>query len=154
MSGSTPADAAVRAEARRILSLAPYGFVITTRAGVPAARLTEHLAIDDDMTVWIGTSPSSRKAAEITDDPAVVYAVESRDTLSYVSLTGRASIDDSPQRRRRLWRPHLEWFFPAGPDGGDFVLVRVAVERIELMSFSAGIHPGPYGLAPAILQPG
>lgn len=148
---TTTDDNGMRAEAHRMLTQTTYGFLVTIRAGVPAARLTEHLAVDDDLTLWIGTSPASRKAAEIAANPATAYTVEDRDALGYVSAMGRASIDTSLERRRELWRPHLERFFPSGPEGDDFVLVRVATERVELMSFGAGIHPDPLGLASATL---
>ena len=141
-----------RAVAHRLLTQATYGFLVTERAGdVPAARLTEHLAVEDDLTIWIGTSPTSRKAAEILANPGVTYAVEDREGLGYVTAMGAGSLDTSPERRRALWRPHLERFFPGGPLGDDFVLVRIDPVRIELMSFAAGIHPDPLGLSSAAL---
>jgi hypothetical protein len=49
------------------------------------------------------------------------------------------------------WVPEFLTFFPDGPLGGDFALLRLVPWRIELMSFAATIHPEPYGLLPAAL---
>lgn len=133
-------------EARRLLTQATYGFLGTTRSGLPASRLCEHLAVDDDLTIWIGTSRSSRKVTEIDADPAVVYAVEDRAGLGYIATMGRAALDTTPEQCAALWRPHLLRFFPDGPNGDDFTLLRIVVHQVELMSFAAGLHPEPLGL--------
>ena len=41
---------------------------------------------------------------------------------------------------------------PDGPEGDDFVLIRLVPRRIELMSFADRIHPEPYGLKEAVLE--
>lgn len=44
----------------------PHGFLMTQGdAGWPHARLVQRFTIDDDLSVWIGTSRRSRKVAEI-----------------------------------------------------------------------------------------
>ena len=144
-------------EARRILRSSPYGFLVTTPGEhpgpgtTPAVRLVEPLAVDDDLTVWVGVSPSSRKADHVRVHPDVALAVEDRPSLAYATVSGPASLEDDLDRRRTLWRPHLAPFFPGGPEGDLFALLRVAATRVELMSFTAGVHPAPYGLAAATL---
>lgn len=147
---------AVLAEVRRLLLQATYGFLATVRDGRPVARLCEHLAVDDDLTTWVGTSRTSRKVEEIAAHPEVLYATEDRGDLGYAAVTGRATVDASPERARALWRPHLVRFFPAGPDGpdADFILVRIDVDRAETMSFGAGLHPEPLGLRSVHLERG
>ncbi|MFC4534760.1 hypothetical protein [Sphaerisporangium dianthi] len=43
-------------------------------------------------------------------------------------------------------------FFPDGPAGNDFVLIRLRPHRVELMDFSRKIHPDPCGLVPAAAE--
>ena len=138
-------------EARRLLRQARFGFLATTSAAGPAVRLAEHLAVDDDLTVWVGTSPTSRKAAQLAADPVATYAVEDREQLGYVAVTGPATFDHDPERGAALWRPHLARYFPGGPTGGGFALLRLAPTRAEVMSFGRGIHPDPLGLTAATL---
>jgi general stress protein 26 len=138
-------------EARRLLRQARFGFLATTGEGGPSVRLTEHLAVDDDLTVWVGTSPTSRKATQLAAHPTATYAVEDREGLGYVAVTGAATFDRDPERCTALWRPHLAAYFPGGPAGGGFALLRLAPTRAEVMSFGHGIHPDPLGLTAATL---
>ncbi len=147
------ADAdAVVALAHAVLRASPYGFLATTGPdAAPRVRLVQHLAVDDDLRVWVGTSPRSRKAADVAARAeAVAYACEDRDAFAYVSLRGEARLVEDLDERVARWTPGLETFFPGGPRGDDFVLVSLAVDRVELMSFAAGVHPDPYGLVPAV----
>ncbi|WP_137994091.1 pyridoxamine 5'-phosphate oxidase family protein [Streptomyces vilmorinianum] len=140
----------------------PYGFLASTStststsagdAGHPHVRLTQHLAVDDDATVWIGTSPRSRKAAEVAGAPETAYAIEDRAAFSYVTFYGRARLVDDRARCLELWDDELGLrFFPDGPTGGDFVLLELVPHRIEVVDFSARVHPDPYGLVPAVIE--
>lgn len=138
--------------ALRTLRSHPYGFLATTGKTHPSARLVQHLRVDDDATVWIGTSPRSRKAQEVAVSPRVAYAVEDRPSFAYASLGATVSVVTDLALRCSLWEPGLQAFFPAGPDGDDFVLLRLAPIEIELMSFADGVHPAPYGLKAAAVR--
>lgn len=138
--------------ALRTLRSYPYGFLVTTGESCPSVRLVQHLRVDDDATVWIGTSPRSRKAQEVADSPRVVYAVEDRPRFAYASLTATVNVVTDHALRCSLWEPGLQAFFPDGPDGDDFVLLRLAPVEIELMSFAEGVHPAPYGLKAAVVR--
>lgn len=134
-----------------ILRSHPYGFLATTGPARPSVRLVQHLRVDDDATIWIGTSPRSRKAVEIAGSPEVTYAAEDRARFAYAAVSARAEIIEDVAIRKALWEPGLEAFFPEGPGGDDFVLVRLTPDDIELMSFTDGVHPDPYGLRAATL---
>jgi general stress protein 26 len=88
----------------RLLRANPYGFLLTAApAGSPRARLVQHLAVEDDATIWFGTSPRSRKAADIARDPSVTYAIEDRGQFAYAAVYGTASIVSDEAGRRRHW---------------------------------------------------
>lgn len=133
-----------------ILAANRYGFLVTT-AGQTRVRLVHHLTADVAGGLWIGTSPASRKAADVATAPEVTYAVEDRGRFAYVTLSCTARVVDDGATLTERWVPRLGTFFPAGPLGGDFVLLALTPHRIELMSFADRVHPDPYGLAPAVL---
>ena len=140
------------ATAVAVLRSHPYGFLGTAGVDGPSQRLVQHLRVDDDATVWVGTSPRSRKVAEVGRTAGASYAVEDRDTVAYATVIGTAEVVDDLTTRRALWEEGLRAFFPAGPDGDDFVLLALRPSAVELMSFGAGIHPDPYGLVPARIE--
>ncbi|MFB8008872.1 pyridoxamine 5'-phosphate oxidase family protein [Nocardia sp. NPDC056000] len=135
--------------AAALLRANTYGFLITIGDEIPNARLVQHVGLDDDGTIWIGTSPKSRKAADIAAHPKVTYAVQDRDTPAYVSVHATAEIVDDLATRKERWINGFEKFFPAGPDGDDFVLLRLRPHAVEVMDFARQIHPDPFGLLPA-----
>ncbi|MEV6279027.1 pyridoxamine 5'-phosphate oxidase family protein [Nocardia sp. NPDC051832] len=135
--------------ATEIVRSSKYGFLTTVVEGTPRTRLVQTMQVDADGTVWIGTSPKSRKAVDISSQPEVTYAVEDRPTLAYTCLYGTAEIVDDAAELHAKWQDGYEIFFPDGPDGGDFVLLRLHPRAVEVMDFTRQIHPAPYGLKPA-----
>ncbi len=133
-----------------LLASNPYGFLVSHGSG-GHTRLVHHLGESGGSEVWIGTSPRSRKAADVRAVPGVTYAVEDRNRFAYVALYADAEVVEDAATLEARWVPDLEAFFPEGPLGGDFVLLRLAPWRIELMSFADAVHPEPYGLLPAAL---
>lgn len=131
----------------------PYGFFTTTTSeGPPCARLIQPLQIDDDATVWFVTSPTTRKAQQIAaGDAGAAYAVEERACFAYVCVRGRATLECDAELAGRLWDPGLNAFFPDGPSGRDVVVVRLRAQFVEFMSFSAAVHPEPFGLRAEVI---
>ena len=127
-----------------------FGFLSTLGRERVHTRLVEHLAVDEDLGVWIGTSPRSRKAAQVAGRAEVTYAVEDREGAGAVVLQARARVVDDERERAARWRDDIAPFFPGGPGGDDFVLLALRPYRIEVMSFAQGVHPEPYGLVPAV----
>ncbi len=93
------------ATAVRILRSQPYGFLATTGANGPDVRLVQHLRIDDDATVWIGTSPVSRKAVQVRASAGASYAVEDRSCFAYTVVRGLAELVEDGQLCDELWDP-------------------------------------------------
>lgn len=127
----------------------PFGFLSTIGGDRVHTRLVEHLAVDDDLGLWIGISPRSRKAAQVAGHPEVTYAVEDRAGVGAVAMQARARLVTGERERVARWQEDLAPFFPAGPRGDDFVLLALRPHRIEVMNFARGVHPEPYGLVPA-----
>jgi general stress protein 26 len=148
-----PDDAAGLADmAIRMLRANPYGFLVTAVGEGPHSRLVQHLCVEDDATIWVGTSPRSRKVADIAVSALVCYSVEDRAAFAYLTIAANAAVIEDAGQRRAKWDSGLAPFFPGGPEGDDFVLLRLAAMRIELMNFARRVHPDPYGLVPAVIQ--
>lgn len=130
----------------------PYGWLVSAGQDHPTARLVQHLTVSEDAVLQVGTSPQSRKAREVRRSSWASYAVEDRAAFAYATFSGPCTVVDDAAERAAAWADGLEAFFPDGPAGDDFVLLRLAAERIELMDFTSGVHPDPYGLRPEVVQ--
>jgi general stress protein 26 len=147
------AASALRA-ARTTAERTRYAFLITVGTdGAPTARLVEPiLQPGEDFVFWIGTGPGLRKVRELRADPRVTLAFGHAGEHANLVVRGTASVWDDPALRRRWWKPAWRLFFPDGPLGDDYVVVRVIPERMELMSFRRRIVPEPFGLRPLVLE--
>ena len=115
------------------------------------ARVLQPFAPADDFEVWLGTSPRSRKVAQLRADAraTLVYQDDGRQTC--VVFAGRVEIVEDLAERRRRFHPTWWAFYPNGPAGDDFVLLRVVPHRLEVWDARRGIALEPFGLRSAQL---
>lgn len=116
--------------------------------GAIHARVMQPFPVEPDLTLWFGTSPESRKIADVGHDPRAAVTFQSADGSAYASLSGPVELVNDLAARRRMWRGDWTQYFPAGPDDG-YVLMRLTPGRIEALDFAHGVAPPPYGAKPA-----
>jgi len=134
-----------------ILRDAEYSFLITLGPTRDIhARLMQHFKPEADLTVWFGASRSSRKVREVQFAPRVVVACHDPRRAGYAVLTGVVEVVEAADLRRRYWRDDWTAFWPAGPLGDDYVLLKFTCERVEVLHLDEGVAPEPRGLRPAV----
>src|ERR1044071_5118880 len=91
--------------AREIMTTTRYCALITTdRRGRANARTMDAFAPDENMIVWFGTNPLSRKVAEIRRNPRVTLYYFDRESQAYVSFHGIARVVTDPEEKRLHWK--------------------------------------------------
>lgn len=142
----------VLAQARVIVQDAPLGWLMTSAGSGPIhARVMQPFPVGDDLTLWYGTSPSSRKIADLAQSSLATAGFQSSDGAGYASLTGGVMTIDDLDTRRRLWRREWTAYFPGGPDDG-YVVLRLEPRRIEVLDFAHAIAPPPFGAVAAAIE--
>ncbi|MEO1062298.1 MAG: pyridoxamine 5'-phosphate oxidase family protein [Actinomycetota bacterium] len=136
--------------ALELLRTVPYVHVATAGSTDVNVRQVQLLAVDDDGTAWFMTSPRSRKAAEMRVSGRATLATDDAGTFTAIAAAGTTELIDEPAQLEARWIEELARFFPDGPTGGDCVLVRIVLDRIEVIDFAGGITPPPFGLVPAV----
>ncbi len=116
-----------------------------------SARLMEPFPPEDDLTIWMGADAGSNKVEEIQHHQLVTLAYQYPHENAYVALMGQASISNNASLRRKYWREEFRMYWPEGPDGQDYTLIRVSPYKIEVMNFERNITPEPFGLTAAVL---
>ncbi|AKU95130.1 pyridoxamine 5'-phosphate oxidase-related FMN-binding [Labilithrix luteola] len=126
--------------------------VLATRSveGI-GARVLQPFPPDDDFGVWLGTSPTSRKTEQLRADSTATLVYEDDGKAACVVLMGNVRIVDARAERVRRFMPSWWAFFPDGPEGDDFVLLRFEPHRIEVWDAARHITPEPFGLRSARL---
>lgn len=124
--------------AREIMQTARYCALITLDAsGQPQARAMDAFPPEEDMGVWFGTNPKSRKVQQIRKDPRVTLYYYDSQGPGYVTITGEASVVDDSLETATRWKEGWEAFYPNRETG--YVLVKVMPERLEIVSYKHNI---------------
>lgn len=81
--------------------------------------------------LWFFASLSGDPALDIAAAPEVnvAYADPKRD--AYVSVSGHAHVIDDAAKKRELWGPMVQAWFPGGPGDPDVALIAVTIAHAE-----------------------
>jgi len=135
--------------ARSMLKKSKYCFLITnSNKQWPSARMVQPIIDFDTFVIWLGTNPTLRKIKEIEKNPNVTLAFGNDRENANLIIYGKASIIQEVQEKRKHWIGSWLLFFPSGPRGDDFVLIRIEPSEMELMNFKKSVVPEPFGLKP------
>ena len=118
------------------MKTARYCALITLDStGRPHARTMDPFPPEEDMVVWLGTNPKSRKVAEIRRNHRVTLYYFDREDQAYVTISGRARIVSDPKEKAKHWKDEWKDFYP----DRQYLLIAVAPERLEVISVKQGI---------------
>jgi general stress protein 26 len=124
--------------AREIMTTTRYCALITQDSrGRTNARTMDAFAPDENMVVWFGTNPLSRKVAEIRRNPRVTLYYFDRENHAYVTLHGVAEVVNDRQEKQRHWKDDWKDFYPDREKG--YVLIKVRPESLEVVNTKTGI---------------
>jgi general stress protein 26 len=148
-----PSAEEVLASAREGMKRSRHCFLITLDgSGQPQARLMDPFEAEPDLTVWMATHRGTRKVGQLRSDPRATLAYFDSGGSGYVTLIGEGLLVDDREERRRRWKPEWASFYPGGPEGDEYLLIRFVPSRVEVMSLGDGIAADPQSWRPAILH--
>jgi general stress protein 26 len=148
-----PSRSQVMAAARAIMLEARYCTFITIGPnGQPQARVVDAAASDSGFVVWIGTNRVTRKVADIRKDPRVTLMFFNAAGQEYVTVIGKAVVDDDMANKKAHWKPTWGTMVKDEYRGADFTLIRVQPSKLEVSSVKRGIFNDPINWRPAIVE--
>jgi general stress protein 26 len=135
---ATPIRMDLPTAARSIVDAAVYAtFITIDQGGQPQARTVQPVAPDSNWVVWFATNPRTRKVAELRANPRATMHYFDRARLSYVTLSGRATLVTDLAQKRAHWNPAWTPFY--ADQDTSVVLVRMVPDRIEVVSAKLGV---------------
>ena len=135
------------ATAREIMKTARYCALITLdSAGRAHARTMDPFPPDENMVVWLGTNPKSRKVAEIRRNHRVTLYYFDSEGQAYVTISGIARIVNDPKQKATRWKDEWKAFYPDREK--NYLLIAVVPEKLEVVSEKKGITGDPKTWAP------
>src|SRR5882724_5701838 len=126
------------AAAREIMTTTRYCALITTdRRGHANALTMDAFSPDENMTVWFGTNPLSRKVSEIRRNPQVTLYYFDRENQAYVSMQGIARLVNDPKEKARHWKDDWKAIYPDRDES--YLLIEVRPVRLEVVNNKTGL---------------
>jgi general stress protein 26 len=120
--------------AKDIIAETRYCALITLdTGGHPQARTMDPFPPQDDMVIWLGTNPQSRKVREICNDPRVTLYYEAPNGGGYVVIKGQAHIIDNAEMKLKYWKTEWEQFYPDNKD--NYILIKVVPQKLEIIDY-------------------
>ena len=152
-SSGVPDRAAVIQAAADIMKASRYCALVTLgEDGQPQARTVDAFEPDNDMTVWIGTNPVTRKVQQIRKDPRVTLYYFDPAGPGYVTLLGRAEIVDDAAAKAAHWKEDWTRYYRDKNRGSDYVLIKVAPRTLELVSYAHRLLNDPETWRPISIE--
>lgn len=150
---TTPEPSRVLHAAREVMLHARYCTLVTVgEDGQPQARIVDPFPPDDDLTVWIGTNPVSRKVGQIERDPRVTLLYFDAGAGAYVTLLGTAEKVTEADKKEEHWKSEWAGYYSDAYRGSDYVLLRVTPARLEIVSYAHGLVNDPQTWRPVALD--
>jgi general stress protein 26 len=116
-------------EGLALVERSPFAMLATNGDdGHPNVRAMIKMENEGLETVWFSTNTSSRKVAQLRENPrACVYFVDFSKWMGLM-LVGTIEVLQDPESRRRLWREGYEKYYPAGVDDPDYSVLRFSAQ--------------------------
>ena len=124
------------AAAREIMTAQTYCALTTLdEEGRPQIRTMNPFPPEEDMTVYMATSTSTRKVRHIKRDTRVMlYYGNHGSAAGYVAITGRAVLVDD--RAEIMKRKRAYWDSAFAPGLKNLVLIKVVAEHMDILNYA------------------
>jgi general stress protein 26 len=86
-------------------------FITIDSLGVAHARAMDPFLPEVDFTVWMATKPSSLKIKQLQGNNNVTLYYFDKESVSYVTLQGTASIVNSRNEKEKFWKKEWKNFY-------------------------------------------
>jgi general stress protein 26 len=111
-----------------------YRFAMLTTqetGGVLRSRPMTTIDRDYDGTLWFFARSDSAAAWALTAHPNVSLSYSDNGNADFVAVSGPASVVTDVAKKKELWKPAVQAWFPEGPESPHNVLIRVSPDHAE-----------------------
>ena len=132
MKSTVPRDSLLKISHTIIDSARCRVLITIDENGIPHAREMDPFPPEEDMVIWLGTNPQTRKAKQIEKNPNVVMYYYDSKTLSYVSIQGKAQLVNDSAHKTKYWKDYWNHYYPDREK--DFILIKIIPVRLCVKS--------------------
>lgn len=108
----------------------------TIKEGKPWVRYVMTINPEDTLNLFIATSITSRKIAQIKEDPNVHICLgwDEKKPGPYVQYVAKAKVHTDSEIKKKYWQPVFEMHFK-NPDDPNYCIIELVPEYIEVFGY-------------------
>lgn len=126
------------AAAKNIMARTRFCVLVTLdESGHPRARAMDPFMPDENMVIYMGTGPMTRKAKNIKKDPRVTLYYDHPEKAGYVVVYGTAELVNDPELKAKWFKEEWARFYTDREK--EYVLIAVTPKKIEVLDYTRGI---------------
>jgi len=107
-------------------------FITQDKKGISRVRMMDPFPPEENLTVWFGTNPKSRKVSQIKNNDNVTVYYRDKDDSGYVMISGKAVLVNDKKSKDTYWKKTWKSFYPNKKDS--YVLIKVIPVLMEIVS--------------------
>lgn len=135
---STPERDVLLSVAREYIQTVRYCALITVdNNGQPHVRAMDPFLPDENMIVYLGTNPKSRKVQEIRNNPRITLYYSDNKGEGYVAIIGAAILIDDPREKAVWWKKEWNEFYKDQKES--YLLIKVIPKKLEIVNYKHSI---------------
>lgn len=121
---------------------------ITDDGAIIARPMASH-GISNDGLIWFFTKKDTAKVHNIEHDSHVNLAYAEPAKEKFISICGKAVLDDNKEKARELWHPMLTAWFPEGVDDPTLLMIGVSFTSAEVWDTPTNVLEESFGAVKA-----
>ena len=126
------------AVAKNIMAQTRFCVLVTLdESGHPRARAMDPFMPDENMVIYMGTNPMTRKAKDIEKDPRVTLYYDHPEKAGYVVVYGTATLVNDPGLKAKWFKEEWARFYTDREK--EYVLIAVTPKKIEVLDYTRGV---------------
>jgi len=125
-------EALLKAAKEIINSTGTCALITQDKNGISRVRTMDPFPPEENLTIWFGTNPTSRKVAQIKQNKLVTIYYRDKDDSGYVTIYGKAILVDNQQEKNKHWKENWKSFYPNKKES--YLLIKVIPIWMEIVS--------------------
>lgn len=120
-----------KAKVWEMISSIKVGMLVTDDQNELRARPMQIVQDQYDGTLWFYTDIKSSKVEEIYQDKNICLTFSCPKKKTYVSLSGKAKLNNEQELINKFWSPFVAAWFPEGKDSPNCTLLEIKINHGE-----------------------
>ena len=122
----------IKAAKEIINSTGTCALITQDQKGNSRVRTMDPFPPENDLTIWFGTNPKSRKVTQIKNNNKVTLYYRDKDDSGYVTINGIATLINKQELKNKYWKNSWKSFYPNKKES--YLLIKVTPISMEIVS--------------------